>query len=268
MMIKLDYRFLAAVSVAATVVAAVSLAPHAQGFVRPNNCVAPAEMTKFERPLSRTAKLLVNDKPLSIVAYGSSSTAGAGASSSGASYPSRLEVELKERFPLRSISVRNRGVGGTEMPDMIASMEKNLPADKPDLVVWQLGTNSLLRDRVLSSASERINEGLSKIKATGADVILINPQYAPKVFVKPEALHMVKIIAGAAKEASVNVFDRFAIMRHWRLAQNMAFKDFLSPDELHMNDWSYGCTAKLLAKAIKEAATRPALTATAPAPAR
>jgi hypothetical protein len=29
-----------------------------------------------------------------------------------------------------------------------------------------------------------------------------------------------------------------------------------------MNDWSYGCLAKLLAKAIEDAATRPTLTAT------
>jgi hypothetical protein len=33
-----------------------------------------------------------------------------------------------------------------------------------------------------------------------------------------------------------------------------------------MNDWSYGCLAKLLAKSISEAATRPTLTATAARP--
>ena len=268
MMIKLDNRFLAAASVVITAAVLVLPATRSQGFVRANNCVAPAELTKFEKPLSRTGRLLASEKPVSIVAFGSSSTAGAGASSPNLSYPSRLEGELKQHFPLRNITVRNRGVGGTEMTEMVAAMDKNLSGDKADLVIWQLGTNSLLRDRVLTSTSERINEGLAKIKATGADIILINPQYAPKVFVKPEALHMVKIIATAAKEASVNVFDRFSVMRHWRLAQNMAFNDFLSPDELHMNDWSYGCTAKLLALSIKEAAMRPALTATAPAPAR
>jgi acyl-CoA thioesterase I len=43
----------------------------------------------------------------------------------------------------------------------------------------------------------------------------------------------------------------------------MPFSAFLSPDELHMNDWSYGCVAKLLAGAIVEAATRSTITATA-----
>jgi len=45
----------------------------------------------------------------------------------------------------------------------------------------------------------------------------------------------------------------------------MPFDAFLSPDELHMNDWSYGCVAKLLAGAIADAAQRPTLTAGASA---
>jgi lysophospholipase L1-like esterase len=264
MKIKLtDYRVIVIVSAAALAAIGATLPPRALAGV---DCAAPAELTKFERPLFRLTRLVAADKPISIVAYGSSSTAGAGASSPGATYPSRLEAELKERFPRNSIKVSNRGVGGTEMPEMIARMDETLPLDKPDLVIWQLGTNSLLRDReVTPKTTDRINEGLGKLKATGADVVLMNPQYAPRVIVKADALHMVKIISSAANQASVNLYDRFAIMRNWRLGQNMAFSEFLSPDEVHMNDWSYACTAKLLANAIKEAATRSAQTAVAPA---
>ncbi len=43
-------------------------------------------------------------------------------------------------------------------------------------------------------------------------------------------------------------------MRYWRLTEDIPFDTFVSPDELHMNDWSYGCVAKLLAGAIAEAA--------------
>jgi acyl-CoA thioesterase-1 len=35
----------------------------------------------------------------------------------------------------------------------------------------------------------------------------------------------------------------------------MPFEAFLSPDGLHMNDWSYNCFAKALADAIADAAT-------------
>ena len=42
----------------------------------------------------------------------------------------------------------------------------------------------------------------------------------------------------------------------------MKFASFVSPDGLHMNDWSYACMAKGLALAIAEAVQRPVLSAT------
>ena len=74
---------------------------------------------------------------------------------------------------------------------------------------------------------------------------------------------MVDLIDLAAKQANVNLFQRFAVMRYWRLTEDIPFSTFVSPDELHMNDWSYGCVAKLLAQAMSDAATRSTVTATA-----
>src|SRR5215472_13410667 len=49
-------------------------------------CMAPAELAHFEQPLARTMRRLIEGQPLTIVAIGSSSTAGAGASSPAATY--------------------------------------------------------------------------------------------------------------------------------------------------------------------------------------
>jgi lysophospholipase L1-like esterase len=258
-----DYRFFTALTLAA-IAGVVSIVPaRAQSAAQPVACTAPGELTRFARPLNRTARRLAAGKPITIVAIGSSSTAGAGASSAAASYPSRLAAELKGWFPSRTITVINHGINGAEVGDMLAKFEENVAADKPDLVLWQLGTNSLLRDRTLSEAAVLINKGLGKLKALGADVILLNPQYAPRVIAKAEAEHMIKIIAMASNQENVNLFDRFAVMKRWRVAENIPFSVFLSPDELHMNDWSYACVAKLLGGAIAEAASRPAQTAIA-----
>ena len=40
------------------------------------------------------------------------------------------------------------------------------------------------------------------------------------------------------------------------LKRSCPFSAFVTPDDLHMNDWGYGCLAKLLGTAIAEAATR------------
>jgi len=54
---------------------------------------------------------------------------------------------------------------------------------------------------------------------------------------------MVDLIGTAAKANNVGVFHRFLVMRHWSQAQQIPFESFLSPDGLHMNDWSYACVA-------------------------
>lgn len=107
-----------------------------------------------------------------------------------------------------------------------------------------------------------IRAGLAKIHAAGADVILIDPQFAPKVIAKPEAERMVALISTTAKREDVDLFRRFEVMRHWHDTDNLSFETFVSPDGLHMNDWSYACMAKGLGNAIAEAAQRPIMSAT------
>jgi hypothetical protein len=46
----------------------------------------------------------------------------------------------------------------------------------------------------------------------------------------------------------------------------MTFESFVSPDGLHMNDWSYACIAKGLGNVIAEAATRPVTAASVVSP--
>ncbi len=226
-------------------------------------CSAPNELARLERPLTRTARRLAAGLPIRIVAIGSSSTAGAGASSPAASYPSRLAAELADRFPNHEITVLNRGVNGEEARDMLARFETTVIAERPDLVLWQVGTNAVLRDYPVAPTSSLIEQGIVQLKAAGADVILIDPQFAPKVIAKSTLSHMMDLLHSKAKQYDVNLFQRFAVMRHWRERQGISFETFVSPDQLHMNDWSYACVAKVLSIAIAEAATRPVASAAA-----
>jgi lysophospholipase L1-like esterase len=226
-------------------------------------CSAPKELARLDRPLAHTSRLLAAGLPIRIVALGSSSTAGAGATTPDASYPSRLAADLRERFPDHDITVINRGVNGEEASDMLARLDKTVIAEEPDLVIWQLGTNSVLRDKPSEASAALIDQGVARIKATGADVILVDPQFAPKVISKHRLSRMLDLLALKSKQLNVNLFQRFAMMRDWREHQKIPFKTFVSPDELHMNDWSYACLARVLSAAIAEAATRPMASAAA-----
>ncbi|MFY9895589.1 MAG: SGNH/GDSL hydrolase family protein [Xanthobacteraceae bacterium] len=226
-------------------------------------CSAPAEVTRLSYPLRHAARRLASGEPLTIVAIGSSSTAGAGASSPAASYPSRLAVELKQRFPTHDITVLNRGVNGETTEQMMARFATGVIAAHPDLVLWQVGTNSVLRDRPLKSHALLLHEGVEQLKEAGADVVLIDMQFAPRVLAKSETEGMEDQIAVAAKDEGVDLFRRFAVMRNWHEVQHIPFDTFVASDALHMNDWGYGCVAKLLAAGIADAATRPVASASA-----
>jgi lysophospholipase L1-like esterase len=246
-------------------VAAVTAAPAATTTAaRTAVCRVTTEQVRFDLPLVRTARLIASGAPIRIVALGSSSTYGAGASTSAASYPSRLAEELARHFPGHEITVLNRGVNGDEAADMLARLDTAVIAEKPDLVLWQVGTNSVLRDKAVLPHASLLHEGLQRLKATGADVVLIDPQYAPRVVSKPNCEGMVSLIATAAKAEHVGVFHRFELMRRWRETEHLPFEAFISADGLHMNDWSYACLAKALGIAIAEAATRPTATAVGP----
>src|ERR1700736_2073145 len=235
---------------------------HAQAAPAAPACVAPSELARFTHRLPRLAERVAERVPITIVAVGSSSTAGVGASSPMTNYPARLEALLRERTPgVGMINVLNRGVGGEEIRDMLARFERDVIAENPDLVLWQMGTNSVLHDHAISGNGALLARELAVLRTTGADVALINPQYAPKVLAHPDIANMVDLISAAAKASNVELFDRFAVMKYWRETRGMPFEAFLNPDLLHMNDWGYDCLAQVLANAIADAAIRASVTA-------
>ena len=241
--------------------AVVSAAAERPGAVGKPECTVSAGALSTGHWFPRTATRLEMGKSLTIVAIGSSSTFGIGASSSAAAYPARLEALLKERFPDATIKVLNRGVNGEDAAEMLVRFDKQVMAEKPDLVLWQVGTNAVLHKPVITGQGALIRLGIERLKATGADVVLIDPQYAPAVIAKPQARRMVELIRAEASEEGAGVLRRFALMRSW--TRHMAFADFVSPDGLHLNDWSYDCMARQLAGAIGSAVTRPATTTAA-----
>ena len=253
----------ASAMLAATLFAGLAFALPARADTSAPACATPLDLIRLANSLPHLAQKIAAGDAITIVAIGSSSTSGAGASSPAANYPSRLSVELQQHFPKSSFTMHNRGVNGEEIGDMLARFDSSVIAAKPDLVLWQLGTNAVIRGHQLGDHGLLIREGLAKIHAIGADVVLIDPQFAPKVIAKPDAESMVALISATAKQADVDLFRRFELMHHWRDVGHLAFETFVSPDGLHMNDWSYACMAKGLGNAIAEAAQRPVLSATA-----
>jgi hypothetical protein len=64
----------------------------------------------------------------------------------------------------------------------------------------------------------------------------------------------VDTIGEVSNDLKVAVFRRFAVMRHWVTSGQSRMEDIISYDQLHMNDASYHCIARLLADSLASAA--------------
>jgi len=214
-----------------------------------DRCGAPASLTALVDPLPHTALRLAAGKRLTIVALGSSSTYGTGATKPEFSYPSRLAALLRMRYPGADINVINRGVGGELIGDTTARIAREVVGDKPDLVIWQVGTNDVLKDADPQAVMVDIRAGIAELRDAGADVILMDLQYAPAVLAhryKP----MEKALWTTAKATGVPLFHRFALMRDWTERGNMKMSAMVAADHLHMTDASYDCLARQLSGSI------------------
>jgi lysophospholipase L1-like esterase len=218
-------------------------------------CTTPHALYELDRPLPRTEARLRNHEELRIVALGSSSTAGYGASSPARTYPSRLAAELTQLLPRDTVHVVNKGVGGETSVEMVKRFDKDVFSEQPDLVIWQVGTNAVIQDKAVPAYGEVVRDGIERLRAAGIDVLIMDLQYAPKVLRHPQAFDMQKELANVARDERVPLFHRFDIMEHWLASQQLTFKKMLSADGLHMNDLSYACLGRLVAQSIVERAT-------------
>ncbi|MDE5440234.1 SGNH/GDSL hydrolase family protein [Bradyrhizobium sp. CSA207] len=211
-------------------------------------CLPPKGSSKAMGSLPHVANKLVAGQPVVIVAFGSSSTAGYGASSPDFNYPNRLAAQLRRQYPSADITVVNAGVGGEDAPEMMKRLQKEVIDVHPDMVIWQVGTNAVLRNLDPSDTAKLVENGISRIQAGGGtDIVLVDPQYSPAVNQRAESAgKMVKLLGKVAELRHVGIFPRFEVMRDWHETQSIPVESFVIADGLHMNDWGYACFAQLL----------------------
>ena len=218
----------------------------------------PAELIALRNPVPHFIKALSGDAAVKVVAMGSSSTAGRG---DVVPYPHWLEMYLRveyaaKQYPNPKIDVLNRGKGGEEAIEELKRFDADIFAEKPSLAIWQVGTNAVFHNYNLDEVAAKIAEGLGRLRAHPMDVLLIDPQYTPAMLFddKAEASErMVSAIADAAKKADVNLFRRWALMRHWHVHNDIALDrmfDPTDPDKLHQSNWSTRRVAQALCQAI------------------
>src|SRR5690606_38017842 len=86
----------------------------------------PAAHAGIGTNLPNTASAMRRGDELVIVAIGSSSTSGVGASNRTRTYPARLETELRRLWPNQPLRIVNKGIGGEDARQMAARFERDV----------------------------------------------------------------------------------------------------------------------------------------------
>lgn len=230
------------VVLAALLAGAASVPPAARAADCP-----PALVDAVPVPISRAA--LRAGQPFTVVALGSSSTEGSGASAPGHAYPARLEALLRAALPGHPVRVLNRGVGGQDVDEMLGRLDADVLAERPHLVVWQAGANAALRGMEPAEFRDKLARGIARLRSGGADVVLMDSQLAPVVLARPLYPWIAAAMRDEATSHAVPVFSRTRLMRAWEAAGTSPL-DMLHKDGLHHNDRGYACVAHALAASI------------------
>jgi acyl-CoA thioesterase I len=214
-------------------------------------CLAFAAGLSLGAPLPITKGKLRPSATVRIVALGSSSTTGFGAFGKGTTFPEVMRGELLRLHPGVAVELINSGRIGEDLGDNIARIDADVLRYKPDLVVWQIGTNDVVWRGIADNAQDMLADAVRRMKAAKTDVVLLDLQYAPLVTLTSRAERMEKLIANVAAEQHVGHFPRFALMKR---AIDAGVSGLVSWDGLHNSSEGYACVGMALARMIDAAA--------------
>lgn len=194
-----------------------------------------------------TAALSQGDR-VRILAIGSSSTLGIGASSMSKSYPSDLEVILEHAIKGADVVMVNRGISG-EMAEITAERIKSEVAlRKPDLVLWQLGTNDALARVPLDEFEEAVRSTVRWLRENKIDVVLVGVQYTARLARDANYDAIRSRLQKIAASENILYVRRYDAMRF--IAQRRANLQLWAADNFHLNDLGYQCMAEHIAHAV------------------
>jgi acyl-CoA thioesterase-1 len=163
------------------------------------------------------------DARRAIVCFGDSITAGFGLDA-GQSFPDLLQQDLDRRK--LAYRVVNLGVSGDTTQDGLARLPMAL-AEKPAIVLLELGGNDGLRGIPLSITQANLAQMIEEFRGAGARIVLagmtLPPNYGPEFIQKFEALYK-----GLAAKYQVTLIP-------FLLEGVGAHDEFMQRDGLHPN---------------------------------
>lgn len=200
--------------------------------------------------LSHTLGLLRDRKPVTVVCWGDSVTAGGSASSEPKTYVGLFRSGLKALYPKSKIDVINAGIGGSNTDSRRDGYEKEVLSYKPDLITVEF-VNDV--GKPVEAIKANWAEFIARARQANPEVefILITPHY-----VTPPWMGSFKVsvdaMRTAASENKVALADTANIWENlWSIG--IAYETLLANGLNHPNDLGHDFFAASLMELFKAA---------------
>ena len=216
-----------------------------------NRCAAPDAYVEPYYKATRAALALRANKSLEILVV-SSMPAQTRSSDKLRSYPMFLETALGERLPNYTFRVSVHNEARKTLKEILAALPQALEKHKPALVILQTGTLEAITGIDPDKYERKLEKAVEIIRAAGADVIFINPQFSPRTSFLTNSGAMNDRIRRVAAYADVPLFNRYDIMRNW--SENDAF-DFTALKNDGTFEAVHRCLGRVMAEFLSRAAS-------------
>lgn len=208
----------------------------------------PSTLTRDAADLASTWNK--GSAPLRILAIGSSSTEGIGASGKDKTYPAQLSTLLRTGLSGRPIEMVNAGIGGETAPQTLSRLKAALAEDRYDLVIWQVGTNDAVTGGDLATFRNLVADGIASARQARTRLVILDPQFYPGVKETARYRTYVDAISEVARAQAVPVLSRYQAMLGWYQQDEAGFMAALAGDRFHMSDAGYACLAQDIARSL------------------
>ena len=209
------------------------------------SCEAPTADIASPAPLPHLEADIAARRQIKVLAIGSSaSTKSFGAAPN---YPAQFEAILEKTFRGLDVVVVNRGVSGEVASATAERLRTIIGLEKPDLLLWQVGTNDALARVPVDDFKTTVRDTLRWLKEHGIDTVLVGLRYASSVTKDEDYTAIRRALREIAASENVPLVRRYEAMEYIERGKN---GQLVSADEVNPSDLGYRCMAEHIVRAV------------------
>jgi acyl-CoA thioesterase-1 len=209
-------------------------------------CQTPGMAEASSIPLPNVTKALKDSKTIRILTIGASESGGR--HSVRGSYQDLIERTLERTFKGLNVILIRRGISGELAANAARRMKIEVAFNKPDLVLWQVGTSDALAYVPVEDLKTTITDAVRWLKDHRIDVVLVGLHYSSRMAQDPgyQAIReMIRQVGDAEKVLRIRRYEAAEL-----ILQAQSIEERNQTNEFAQTEAGYTCMAEYVARAI------------------